>query len=58
MIQFERMDKVFQKVSKYTTEDNSEKMDSYTRRRLENYYGESKKRLEEFLNMDLSEKWF
>lgn len=58
MRQFERMDRVFEKVSKYTTEDNSEKMDAYTRQRLEKYYGESKKRLEEFLNMDLSEKWF
>ncbi len=58
MKQFERMDTVFQKVSKYTTESNCEKMDAYTRQRLEKYYGESKKRLEEFLNMDLSEKWF
>lgn len=58
MKQFERMDTVFQKVSKYTTESNSEKMDAYTRQRLEKYYGESKKRLEEFLNIDLSEKWF
>lgn len=56
--QFERMNTVFQKVSKYTTEFNGEKMDAYTRQRLEKYYGESKKRLEEFLDMDLSVKWF
>lgn len=56
--QFDMIDGIFNRVSKYTTEINKEHMDEKTRKQLESYYRESIRRLEEFLDIDLSQKWF
>ncbi len=56
--QFNRLDSISEKVAKLTTETNNEKMSASARRLLEKYYGDSKRKLEGFLDVDLSEKWF
>lgn len=56
--QFQFIDTICNGISKLLTTQNKETMSENTRRLLEKYYEESKMRLEEYLNKDLSDLWF
>lgn len=56
--QFNKIDNFYNRVAKLTTKENNESMSIGTRKQLERYYDDSTKRLEAFLGIDLSEKWF
>ena len=55
---FDRINNICNKVSKFTTTINNEHMSENTKRMLEIYYQDSTRKLEEFLDIDLSQKWF
>ncbi len=56
--QFDRAYINFLNMCKVTTKNSNEKMSDRARKQLENYYRPSVEKLEDFLNMDLSSKWF
>lgn len=56
--QFRMADALVEKVNKLTTMENNEKMSCHAREQLEIYYSESVRRLEEYLDVDLSRVWF
>lgn len=55
---FRMADALVKKVNKWTQMENNERMSCDARRCLETYYGESVRRLEEYLDLDLSQVWF
>lgn len=56
--QFRITDALVEKVNKWTTMDNGEKMSRNSKEQLETYYSGSVRRLEEYLGIDLSQAWF
>lgn len=56
--QFCIADTLVEKINKWTTMENDEKMSQRAKERLETYYDGSVRRLEEYLDMDLSQVWF
>ncbi len=56
--QFRIADALVEKVNKWTTMENDEKMSRNAKERLETYYSGSVRRLEEYLDVDLSQVWF
>lgn len=55
---YQKFDSICDAIFEITSVSNTEKMDANIRKRLEKYYLESKKRLEHFLDYDLSQIWF
>lgn len=56
--QFNKIDNFYNSMAKLTTKENNESMSIGTRKQLERYYDDSTRKLEDFLGIDLSEKWF
>lgn len=56
--QFRIADALVEKVNKWTAMENDEKMSRSAKELLEAYYSGSVRRLEEYLNIDLSPVWF
>ncbi len=56
--QFRIADTLVEKVNKWTTMKNDEKMSQDAKKHLETYYGGSVRRLEQYLDTDLSQVWF
>ena len=56
--QFRIADALAEKVYKWTTMENHEKMSRNAKERLETYYSGNVRRLEEYLDIDLSQVWF
>lgn len=55
---YQKIDSICDIVFEITAVSNTEKIDANIKKRLERYYRESKERLEEFLEIDLSKVWF
>lgn len=56
--QFRMADTLVEKLNKWTTMENDEKMSHNAKEHLESYYSGSVRRLEEYLDIDLSQVWF